>query len=373
MQIFLSYSSKDRELADQVHLALSAGGHQVFFDRDSLPPGGDYHSRIRNAVAASDLFVFLISRNSVSAGSYALTELKFARDKWAHPKRRVLPVLLEQMDFKQIPSYLTAVTVLEPEGNVSAETLDAVSEMVEMVNDAAMSAQTADKSTSNVTPDTKSAWTHNVTVPVLVAVIGMVGVLGAAAIANWDKLFGGSNGDPEEVDISMPDSTSAGAAFSMLTQIQRGEPATQRIKDYASRISGNDTTVPKLAVDWLPAPPATPHVRMPPVMVLTPTEANDYAEACAAHEDTYQDYPEGIGAVAFDACNWAFYGFTSEQWRAYEYYLRQIANYVEATRDHARVLAAIVASPSAPTTITHTHTSTRCSCVGDSVGGYDAR
>ena len=195
MQIFLSYASEDHDLADQVHLALSAGGHQVFFDRDSLPPGGDYHSRIRNAVADSDLFVFLISCNSVSAGSYALTELKFARDKWAHPKNRVLPVLLEQIDFKQIPAYLKAVTVLEPEGNVSAETLDAISEMAETVNDTALSAQTADKSMTNLAPDMNSARTQKVTVPVLVAVIGMIGVLGAAGIANWEKLFGGSISD----------------------------------------------------------------------------------------------------------------------------------------------------------------------------------
>src|SRR5215510_5682057 len=117
MQIFLSYASEDREIADLIHLALLGGGHKVFFDRESLPPGGDYHARIRNAVEHSDLFLFLISPNSVAQGSYALTELKYARARWPHPKGRVLPVRLRAVSWETIPGYLKAVTVLEPEGN----------------------------------------------------------------------------------------------------------------------------------------------------------------------------------------------------------------------------------------------------------------
>lgn len=127
MRIFVSYASENRELADQVHLALTGRGHTVFFDRDSLPPGGDYHERIRAILEQSDVFVFLISPNSVSPGSYALTELKYARDKWPHPKGAVLPVIVQQVPWESIPSYLKAVTVLEPEGNVPAEVLLAVS------------------------------------------------------------------------------------------------------------------------------------------------------------------------------------------------------------------------------------------------------
>ena len=189
MQIFLSYASEDREHADQVHLALAAGGYQVFFDRDSLPPGGEYHTRIRNAVEHSDIFVFLISPNSVAAGSYALTELKYARTKWPHPKGRVLPVRLQEVAWEQIPSFLKAVTVLEPEGNIPAETLVAVSEMIEEVIEEGLSAQTMGASNSDAESVAEFEKTHKITVPVLIAVIGMVGVLGAAAIANWDKLF----------------------------------------------------------------------------------------------------------------------------------------------------------------------------------------
>jgi hypothetical protein len=121
MIIFLSYASEQRDAAEQVNLALIGSGHKVFFDRETLPAGDDYHLRIRKAVEDSDAFVFLISPNSVTTGCYALTELKYARQRWPAPRRKVLPVMIEPTEYSQVPNYLKAVTVLEPEGNVPAE------------------------------------------------------------------------------------------------------------------------------------------------------------------------------------------------------------------------------------------------------------
>ena len=91
MRLFLSYASEDQDLAEQIFLALTAAGHRVFFDKDSLPAGGDYHTRIRRAVDRSDAFVFLITPRSLAPGSFALSELKYARAKWVHPRGRVCP------------------------------------------------------------------------------------------------------------------------------------------------------------------------------------------------------------------------------------------------------------------------------------------
>lgn len=123
MVIFLSYASEHLDLADQVKLALVGAGFRVFFDRDSLPAGADYHVRIRKAVQSSDAFVFLIGPDSVAPGSYALTELKYAREKWPDPTQHVLPVMVERTGYGLIPNYLKAVTVLEPQGNAPAEIL----------------------------------------------------------------------------------------------------------------------------------------------------------------------------------------------------------------------------------------------------------
>ncbi len=126
MKIFLSYSSKDRALAEQIHLALRAQGHNVFFDRSDLPAGEEYDVRIRQAIEDAGLFLFLVSPDSLSDGAYTLTELAIAQKTWEHPGGRVLPVMLRQTDITRLPPYLRAVTVLEPTGNLPAAVADAV-------------------------------------------------------------------------------------------------------------------------------------------------------------------------------------------------------------------------------------------------------
>jgi hypothetical protein len=129
MQIFMSYASEHREIADQVRQGLLNNGHEVFFDRDALPSAGNYHRRIAEAIARSDLMVFLVARRSVARGTYALTELKLARVRWPSPVGRVLPVMVEAVPLELIPAYLKSVTLLEPDGDLVAETVAAVAQM----------------------------------------------------------------------------------------------------------------------------------------------------------------------------------------------------------------------------------------------------
>jgi hypothetical protein len=101
----------------------------VFRDRTSLPPGESFDARILAAIEESDLFIFLISSESVSQGRYTLTELKFAEQKWRHPAGHVLPVLVEPVSKEAIPAFLRAVTILHPRGNVTAEVAAEVARM----------------------------------------------------------------------------------------------------------------------------------------------------------------------------------------------------------------------------------------------------
>ncbi len=124
MRLFLSYASEDRQVADEVYYALLGAGHEVFYDQPSLLPGDNFEQRITDALDAADGMIFLISPNSIHKGSYTATELKCAREKWAHPKQRVLPVMVKETDFEKIPAYIRAVTILQPEGNVAAEVVN---------------------------------------------------------------------------------------------------------------------------------------------------------------------------------------------------------------------------------------------------------
>ncbi len=126
MRIFLSYASEDRATADAIRLALEGDGHDVFFDRTDLPPGEEFHARIRKGIEKSDLVIFLLSPHTLDAGSYTLTEISIAERAWPKPGGRVLPVLLQRVKAEELPPYLRSVTFLETPGNVPAEVASAV-------------------------------------------------------------------------------------------------------------------------------------------------------------------------------------------------------------------------------------------------------
>jgi formylglycine-generating enzyme required for sulfatase activity len=134
MRIFLSYASEDRASADAIRLALHNDGHDVFFDREDLPPGGEFHTRIRRAIEESDFAIFLISPKTLDADSYTLTEISIAEKTWRSPDGRILPVILERVDIKSLPAYLSSVTFLETSGNIPAEVADAVNRVARARN-----------------------------------------------------------------------------------------------------------------------------------------------------------------------------------------------------------------------------------------------
>jgi hypothetical protein len=65
IKIFLTYGSEQIAAAETLALALANRGHEVFFDRTSLPPGTDFNKLIQFEIASNDLMVFLISPDSV--------------------------------------------------------------------------------------------------------------------------------------------------------------------------------------------------------------------------------------------------------------------------------------------------------------------
>jgi hypothetical protein len=128
--IFLSYASEQRDFAEKVTRGLENAGHEVFFDRTNIKPADDYNSEIRNAIEASELFVFCISPESVAKGSYALFELEFAAAHFGRAVERVLPVMVAPTPYKSIPNFPKSVSVLEPSGDAVAATLAQVARLL---------------------------------------------------------------------------------------------------------------------------------------------------------------------------------------------------------------------------------------------------
>jgi hypothetical protein len=131
--VFVSYARENVRLAESIALAIRDYNWSVFFDkdRDNLPPGRGYHKKIHDEINGASVFVFLISQESIGDGSYALTELKFAQEKWPHPRGRVLPAQIGPYDRSVLPPYLNAATKLSIRGSSSAEIAKEVNELLQ--------------------------------------------------------------------------------------------------------------------------------------------------------------------------------------------------------------------------------------------------
>ena len=126
MKLFISYAKQQRNIAEDLHAVLSAKGYEVFFDRESLPAGLEYQPAIREQVEACDVFIFLISPESVADRRYTLTELKYRQQKVPKTSGTLLPVVVKPTLLARIPPYLRTVTLHFPQGNLSAEVADAI-------------------------------------------------------------------------------------------------------------------------------------------------------------------------------------------------------------------------------------------------------
>jgi hypothetical protein len=107
-RVFLSYSTKDLALAQQVEATMKAAGAEVFLADQSVQPGEVLKSKIAAAIHACDLFLVIWSKHSAES-EWVRHEMGQA----AALKKRVVPFLLDKQvavpgffsDVKYIPAY----------------------------------------------------------------------------------------------------------------------------------------------------------------------------------------------------------------------------------------------------------------------------
>ena len=126
--VFISYAREQLPIAEQLTYALRNEGHTVFFAEAELRGGEGYGSAIRRHIQACDLFVFLISPESVSA-RYPLTELELFQKEEPAPGKRILPVMAVPVPINSVPNYLRPLTILSPKGDLVAESLNRIAEI----------------------------------------------------------------------------------------------------------------------------------------------------------------------------------------------------------------------------------------------------
>jgi len=103
-RIFISYSTKDKPIADALYRRLRQSGQRVWIDRVELTAGVSILARIAAAIDEVDLVVALLSNHSVNS-KWVLTELEIAVTREINGARpHVIPVALDSC---HLPLFLT--------------------------------------------------------------------------------------------------------------------------------------------------------------------------------------------------------------------------------------------------------------------------
>ena len=96
--VFLSYSHKDMAWAKEFATTLKNRGVTTWFDDDNLQPGDNWGKSIEQALRESNTLVLVLSQSNVNS-PWTFFELGAA----FADKKRIIPVLAEDVDISQVP------------------------------------------------------------------------------------------------------------------------------------------------------------------------------------------------------------------------------------------------------------------------------
>jgi len=104
LEVFISYSRTDSDLARKINDALQFQGKTTWFDQESIAAGTDFQQEIYRGIENSDNFLFIISPNSVSS-AYCSDEVEYAEKL----NKRFVTILYRQVEPKTLHPALAKV------------------------------------------------------------------------------------------------------------------------------------------------------------------------------------------------------------------------------------------------------------------------
>ncbi|MGB6297166.1 MAG: toll/interleukin-1 receptor domain-containing protein [Rivularia sp. (in: cyanobacteria)] len=112
LDVFISYSRADSDLARKLNDALQLQGKTTWFDQESIASGSDFQQEINRGIKASDNFVFIISERSVNS-PYCKGEVEYA----ASLNKRFVTVLHQQVNTSDLHPELAKVQWIDFNSN----------------------------------------------------------------------------------------------------------------------------------------------------------------------------------------------------------------------------------------------------------------
>ena len=90
IRVFVSYAHEDSLVIDIIQSHLAAAGYDIWIDRELIAGGELWRARIVEAIENSDVFLLMLSSNSVKS-KHVLQELNIADGE----NKPILPVLID--------------------------------------------------------------------------------------------------------------------------------------------------------------------------------------------------------------------------------------------------------------------------------------
>lgn len=101
-QLFISYSRKDTEFARKLTEHLEAEGLDAWVDWQDIPPSVDWMDEIKQGIEAADIFVFLVSPDSLVS--------EVCEAELAHGilnGKRIIPVIVREVEVQSVPASIS--------------------------------------------------------------------------------------------------------------------------------------------------------------------------------------------------------------------------------------------------------------------------
>ncbi len=105
-KIFISYSSKDRELREifeehlKVHLASATFNYEIVWSDVEIPAGVNWHNEIQSALQTSNIGILLVSPRFLGSKYCTGDEFRQMLDRQESERYHIIPVLLRECNFQ---------------------------------------------------------------------------------------------------------------------------------------------------------------------------------------------------------------------------------------------------------------------------------
>ena len=104
-QVFISYASADKPIADRACGALESAGISCWIAPRNIMPGADFPSSIVEAVSAAQVFVLILT-DPAAASPHVLSEVGHA----FNGKKRIIPFRISQAALPEDLEYFLSLT-----------------------------------------------------------------------------------------------------------------------------------------------------------------------------------------------------------------------------------------------------------------------